>query len=91
MLPSDEVTPVPSTTSACAPLMVDVLAVVEDAELTYVADGEGLSKEVVVESAIGSTWLDNPDDQDNGAYHKLMLQEKQLLLNTNEEFPLLRS
>lgn len=58
MLPSDEVTPVPSTTSACSPFTVDVLAVVEEAELTLVADGEGLSREVVVESAIGSTCLD---------------------------------
>lgn len=60
MLPSDEVTPVPSTTSACAPLVVDVLAVVEEAELTYVADGKGLSRDVAAESAIRSTWLDAP-------------------------------
>lgn len=58
MLPSDEVTPVPSTTSTCTPLIVDVLAVVGEAELAYVADGEGLSRDVVVESAIGSTGLD---------------------------------
>lgn len=91
VLPGDEVGPVPSTTSSCIPLWVDVLAAVEEAELTYVADGEGLSRAVVVESAIESTRVGGSQDQHHGDYHKLEQLERQSSLKASEEFPLSRS
>lgn len=58
MLPSVEVTPAPSTMIGSS--LLDVGAVMEEAELTYVVDAEGLSNELTFKSATKLTQLENP-------------------------------